>query len=174
MKALKFITFGFIFIALAGITTSCIQEEEYPIIPEITYDDFILLYNTYEGFVDRGVLKLSFKDGDGDIGLNQYETEPPYDYNMFISYFEIQHGDTVRIYNNPVNGDTLIFNMRIPILLPGGGEKAIHGEIQDTLLINYKNSEFDTIMFEVYIVDRALHESNTIITPLIIRNFELD
>lgn len=174
MKTLKIFRPGLIFLLLVSIVISCVKEEEYPIVPAIEFEDFVLLFNTSENFIDRGVLKLTFKDGDGDIGLTQNETEPPYDYNMYISYYEIQFGDTVRIYNNPVNGDTLIFNARIPLLLPEGSEKSIHGEIQDTLLINYKNSEFDTIMFEVYIMDRALHESNTIQTPLIIRNFDLD
>ncbi|MCF8403172.1 MAG: hypothetical protein K9H58_04480 [Bacteroidales bacterium] len=157
---------------IGSILYSCVKEEEYPIIPEIKYEDFILLYNPVSGFIERGVLKITFKDGDGDIGLIKSEANPPYDYNLFISYFEIRYGDTVPIYNNPFNGDTIIFNSTIPNLTPEGPVKAISGEIQDTLYINYPNSEFDTIMFEVYLVDRAEHQSNIISTPLIKRNFD--
>ncbi|MCD4696876.1 MAG: hypothetical protein K8S16_11625 [Bacteroidales bacterium] len=172
MKIIKsFISTSFLVI-MGIILFSCVKKEEYPIVPEIKFEDFILLYNTELGFIERGVLKITFKDGDGDIGLKQDETEPPYDYNLFIDYFEIRFGDTVRVYNNTYNGDTMLYNERIPYLTPEGSVKAICGEIQDTMLINYQNSEFDTIMFEVYLLDRALHQSNTITTPTIIRNLK--
>jgi len=155
--------------------TSCIKVEEYPIVPEIKFEDFVLLQNIQTGEIERGVLKISFKDGDGDIGLKQTETEPPYDYNLFVTYFEIQNGDTVEVViTDPETGDTATFNARIPILTPKGNNKSIKGEIEDTLFINNPFSDFDTIMYEVYLVDRALHKSNIIQTPLILRDFHLN
>ena len=65
--------------------------------------------------------------------------------------------------------DTLSLSARIPNLTPEGINKAISGEIQDTLFIYNFNSDYDTIKFEAYIVDRALHISNKISTPLIVR-----
>jgi hypothetical protein len=79
------------------LSLSCIKEEEYPIIPEIEFENFVLLYNPLSGNIERGVLKISFKDGDGDIGLYQTDTAPPYDFNLFITYYEIQNRDTVEI-----------------------------------------------------------------------------
>lgn len=149
----------------------CLKDEEYPIIPEIKFEDFVLLLNTQTGIIHRGVLKFSFKDGDGDIGLRSSDTAAPYDFNLFIDYFEIQNKDTVPIYLvDPVSGDTSSFNARIPVLTPKGSSKAIKGEIEDTLFIYDPTSSFDTIMFRVYIVDRALHKSNVIHTPLIRRS----
>ena len=165
------ITYILVITILMTISWSCRRDEEYPIIPEITYDDFILLLNTQTGIIERGVLKFSFKDGDGDIGLYQSDTAPPYDFNLFIDYYEIQNRDTVQIYLiDPTSGDTSTFNARIPILTPRGSDKSIKGEIEDTLFIYDPTSAFDTIMFKVYLVDRALHKSNVIQTPLIRRS----
>jgi len=156
------------------VVDSCKKAETYPIIPEIKFESYLRLYNPTLNVYDRGVLKISFTDGDGDIGLRQDQTAPPYDYNFFISYFEIQYGDTVRVYPiiiDPGTGevDTLTFNQRIPYLTPFGTIKSIQGEIEDTLQAYNFNSAFDTIMFKAYIVDRMLHESNTVTTPLIVR-----
>lgn len=146
------------------------QDEEYPIIPEIKFENFILLLNTQSGIIERGVLKISFKDGDGDIGLYQSDTAAPYDFNMFIDYYEIQNKDTVEIFLvDPLNGDTSTFNARIPILTPTGSDKSIKGDIEDTLFIYDPTSAYDTIMFKVYIMDRALHKSNVVTTPIINR-----
>jgi hypothetical protein len=148
----------------------CLKDEVFPIIPEIAFEDFVLLLNTQTGIIERGVLKISFKDGDGDIGLYQSDTAPPYDYNMIIDYFEIQNRDTVKIdLVDPITGDTATFNARIPILTPSGSDKSIKGEIEDTMFIYDPTSSFDTIMFKVYIIDRALHKSNEVYTPLIRR-----
>jgi len=161
-------------ILLIVVLGACKKAETYPIIPEIKLESYLRLYNSNLNVYDRGVLKISFTDGDGDIGLRQEETQPPYDYNFYISYFEIQNGDTVRVYptiTDPATGniDTLTFDQRIPMLTPIGSIKSIEGEIEDTLQAYNFNSTFDTIMFEAYIIDRAFHKSNTVITPLIVR-----
>lgn len=156
------------------ILDACNKAETYPIIPEIEFESYLRLFNPSLNVYDRGVLKISFTDGDGDIGLRQDQTEPPYDYNFFINFFEIQYGDTVQIFptiTDPGTGDidTLTFNQRIPYLTPLGSIKSIQGEIEDTLQAYNFNSTFDTILFTAYIVDRKLHKSNTITTPLIVR-----
>lgn len=167
----KFITYSALLIVFSAILVSCLRDEEYPIIPEIVYEDFILLFNTQTQNIERGVLKISFKDGDGDIGLYDSDTAAPYDYNFFVTYYEIQNTDTVEIFLvDPISGDTSNFNARIPILTPKGSDKSIKGEIEDTLFIYDPTSSYDTIMFKVYLMDRALHKSNELTTPLIRRS----
>ncbi len=157
----------FLFFFLIVVTIySCNDDEEYPIIPEINFEGFTKLWNPNTMIYDRGVLKISFKDGDGDIGLKNSETEPPYDYNLFVKYYEYQNGDTVRV----VIADSNEFNARIPMLTPQGSNKAIKGEIEDTVFMYNYQSDFDTIMFDVYLVDRALHKSNTVSTGWFLRN----
>ena len=163
LKHIAFLAFFF------TVLFSCKEKEIYPVIPEIKYEGFVKIYNPAAGKFERGVLKLSFKDGDGDIGLRQNEIEPPYDYNLFVKYFEIQNKDTVEVILTDIDGDTITFNARIPILTPSGSNKSIKGEIDDTLFIYNYQSNFDTIMYEAYLVDRALNKSNTIRTHLIVR-----
>jgi hypothetical protein len=156
------------------VFVSCTQKEEFPIEPSIEYVSFLKIYNPSQELFDRGVLKISFKDGDGDIGLHDYETQEPYDYNFIITYFEIQNGEEVEVipsWYNPLTDsiEYFNFNARIPILTPSGANKSIKGEIEDTLFIYNYSSPYDTIRFEAYILDRALHQSNTVSTPWFIR-----
>lgn len=149
---------------IAAFLISCSKKEEYPIIPEIEFLGMTKLYDPVLQRYDRGVLDISFKDGDGDIGLFENQTEPPY--NFYVKYFELQNGSETRV----VIYDTNEFNARIPVLTPSGSVKAIKGEIEDTLNIFNMLSPFDTIKFEVYLVDRELHKSNTVSTGWFLRN----
>ena len=170
----------FLLILLIGGYCSCKKVEKYPPTPSIEYMSFTRIYNPDLDIYDRGVLEFYFEDGDGDIGLNPGDTFPPfnasskYHYNLIITYFEMQNGvlvETPILWFNPETEqyDTLTLSARIPNLTPDGINKAISGEIQDTLFIYNFNSVYDTIQFDAYIIDRALNESNTISTPLIIR-----
>ncbi len=162
-------------IVLVLLTGACKKYEEFPPEPVIKYLDFIMLRDS-EGIDQRGVLKFSYTDGDGNIGLYSEDTVAPYDYNLFIKYFELQNGVFKEIFlitptyinDSTIVYDTATFNGRIPILTPAGKNKAIRGEIEDTLNVNNILSPFDTIKFEVYIMDRDLNRSNTIATPPIV------
>ena len=166
-------------IVLAGMG-ACKKVKKYPDIPRIEYLGFQKIYNPDLELYDRGVLSFTYEDGDGDIGLNSSDTMPPFDasskyhYNLIITYFEMQNGQLTEVpilWFNPETEefDTLTLSARIPNLTPSGINKSINGEIYDTLFIYNFNSNFDTIKFDAYIVDRALNESNTISTPLIVR-----
>ena len=170
----------FVLIASAFGLGSCKKAVKFPVIPRIEYLDFGKIYNPDLEIYDRGVLSFSFEDGDGDIGLNNGDTLYPYNasskyhYNLIITYFEMQNGELTEVpilWFNPQTElyDTLTLSARIPNLTPLGINKAISGEIYDTLFIYNFSSSYDTIKFEAYIIDRALHESNIISTPLIIR-----
>ncbi|MEA3505600.1 MAG: hypothetical protein U9R32_10475 [Bacteroidota bacterium] len=163
---------GLLFFVITALLSSCLKEKEYPVIPEIEFQTFLTIRNEQD-IDERGVLIFSFKDGDGDIGLSEEQTESPYDYNLFIKYFEMQNGELTEVlptFYNPNTGiyDTITFNSRIPMLTPEGRIKAIKGTVRDTIFIYNPTSQFDTICFEAYIKDRELHESNVIKTPLII------
>jgi len=159
----------------------CSKFEDYPVEPKIEYTNFILLLNQQSGIIEQGVLSISYTDGDGDIGLDPGDTLAPFNYgseyyyNMIIDYYEKQNGKwelVPLVYQNPETGknDTLTFSVRIPSLTPTSGNQAIKGIIQDTMYIYNPLSEFDTIKFSVSLIDRALHKSNTVETPPIIRS----
>jgi len=148
------------------IMASCIKEEQYPIIPEINYQGFQVL-KTADNHDSLGLLTISYKDGDGDIGLNSWDTVEPYKYNYYLTFLYQKNGQLLRL--EPAD-TSLTFNSRIPILTPAGRNKNIKGEISMELQLYYAWPvlESDTIGFEVYIKDRALHTSNVIQTPLYI------
>lgn len=170
----------FLIILLITGFGSCKKVKKFDDIPRIEYTSFTSIYNPDLEIYDRGVLQFYFEDGDGDIGLDNNDILPPFNpdskyyYNLIITYFEMQNGELKEVpilWFNPETElyDTLTLSARIPNLTPQGVNKAISGEIQDTLFIYNFNSTYDTIKFEAYIIDRALNESNTISTPLIIR-----
>ena len=159
----------YIIIAFLLFLAQCKKPPQFPIEPQIKFIDFTTFdtsLSTPEYLIyKKGVLHFSFTDGDADLGIDiDTLTDSTY-HNLFINYYEIQNGDTVKIEFE--NGMT--YNSIIPNLTPenptGNG---IEGEISDTLII-FTGSPFDTIMYEAWIVDRAGHTSNTITTPLIVR-----
>jgi len=146
--------------------TSCMKKEKYPDIPQIEFAGWTSVFDTGQ-FAKRGILGITFKDGNGDIGLNPGDTFPPFNkqgdyyYNYVITYYEKQVGAYVKIDLDPP------FSARIPVLTPDDPNKAIKGIIIDTLAMN-PNPLFDTIRFDLFIYDRALNKSNVITTPDII------
>jgi hypothetical protein len=156
----------FVFLALVLGLTSCIKEDQYPVEPVIKFEQFAVLpdINNYDSI---GQLTISYTDGDGDIGLYDYDTVEPYKYNYYMKFLYQKNGKMVELLPADTN---LGFNARIPILTPAGRNKNIKGEISIDLGLTYAWAALgsDTIGFEVYIKDRALHSSNIVQTPLFI------
>ena len=148
------------------ILSSCIKQEEYSDIPEISARQFVLVFDTGQ-YAVQGILSFNFQDGDGDIGLSPRDTFPPFErnggyyYNLVISYFEMQNGTWVEVELNPP------YSARIPVLNPEYPGKAIKGFISDTLATD-PAPDFDTVKLEFFIYDRALNQSNILTTPNIV------
>ncbi len=146
--------------------SSCMKKESYPDTPQIAFEGFYLAFDTGK-VAKRGILTISFKDGNGDIGLRAADTLPPYNrngdyyYNYVIRYYEKQMGRFVLVPLDPP------FSARIPYLTPEDPGRAIKGIIVDTLLLN-PQPVFDTVKFIFFIYDRALNKSNVDSTPPII------
>jgi hypothetical protein len=154
----------FLLFVLLGLS-SCIKQEKYPDEPQLTYLDFFIAFDTSQ-YAQLGLFRVSYTDGDGDIGLNTRDTLPPFEpggqyyYNYVIDFYAKQNGDYQKIDLDPP------FSVRIPVLNPDYPGKAIKGTISDT--INLKlipHTLYDTIRFEAYLYDRKLHKSNVVATP---------
>ena len=161
---------------------SCMRMEEFPPEPSISYLTFEKIFNETDSIYDRGILKFEFTDGDGDIGLTKIDTFPPFNpgskyyYNLIIDYFEVRNGVETAVpltfFNSETQTfDTVYLSARIPLLTPKGSNKALTGEIYDTLFIYNYFSDFDTLFLKFKIVDRALHESNLERTDYIVRKY---
>lgn len=173
---MKYLSKIVIILVVSGfLISSCKKKEEYPVVPRIDFMDFTK-------WADRGIdtavtMKVSFTDGDGDIGLPD-DTLPPYNphgryyYNFIISYMEKKSGQWkyYLVYNNTtLQYDTVNYNSRIPWLTPDGGNKAIKGEIELQMkILRPVVSNYDTIRFDAFIYDRSLNKSNIIRTPELI------
>jgi hypothetical protein len=156
----KYALFALVLLFVAG----CKKFETYPPEPIIEFISLTKIPNTLN-IDDKGILKIGFTDGDGDIGLGQGDTLSPFNpggayyYNFFIFYYEKQHGTYVKFISNPP------VHSRIPPVVSDVSDRGIKGEIEIEVEINNFFSPYDTIQFEMYIYDRALNKSNVIRTP---------
>lgn len=157
----------FLFAAIIGVALySCIEQREYPIEPAITFKSFGT-ENNVAGHDSIGYLTIEFTDGDGDVGLAQTDTLPPfhpgstYYYNFFITFYQKVGEDFQEI--------TTPYNSRIPDVNPEHIDKDLTGDITIEIDLNILSLilSSDKIKMKAYMVDRALNESNTIETPVI-------
>ncbi|MCC2545320.1 hypothetical protein LJY25_02600 [Hymenobacter sp. BT175] len=172
--------------ALTGLTaTSCLTPPEYPTTPSIEFSSVRIKRHFNPGppvsnRADSVFVTISFQDGNGDLGLSNADTVPPYRYknrdgsinrnyfNYYIQPFVKQGGTYVPV----VSGSVGEYNGRFPRLTNVDTKE---GPLKGTLTFrqNYRlGSPFQPgqeVLFEVSIVDRALNESNKIrTTPIII------
>lgn len=146
-------------LVLAALLPSCLKREEFPPEPAIAFKSF-------EQFGDSASLTISFTDGDGDVGLDASDTQPPFDtasefyYNLFVDMDRLVNGTWTPV-------DLLVdLQYRIPRITPTGQNKALEGEIA-VALTGWPYVE-DTVRFQVRMYDRALHESNSVTSDAIV------
>ena len=170
---------GLLLLALA--IGSCQKPVEYPIEPKIAYEGFTYLMNADSTFSGEGVISFSYTDGDGDLGLDDADTLPPFGfhdahyYNMMVDYLKCVNGEFVKTpllsWNAQTQSyDTVSFNARFKRLRDSEEPKAISGTMEYKLTVQNPFSPEDTVKFEIRIFDRALHESNVIQTDPIFTN----
>lgn len=161
--------------ALFLCIVSCRKAEQYPIEPCVTYKGLTYLTDTDGSFNGNVIVSIGYTDGNGDLGLDDGDTIPPFNakgeyfYNMLVAYQRYENGTFVEkpllSWNNETQSyDTISFNARFRRLLEGDTEKPISGVIEYTMMVKNPFSPNDTIRFAICIIDRALNVSNTITT----------
>ncbi|GGF12949.1 hypothetical protein [Hymenobacter cavernae] len=161
-------------VLLASLTvSSCITAPDYSDTPSIDFKRITKeRYVTGSGTFDSVKVTISFKDGDGDLGLSNDETNSPYQEkntdgtaNRFYNNYFFQ----AQILRNGEYKDTILngipYDSRYPLLNTSGRAEPLKGEL--TLSQEVFAGTFPTgskVRYKVSIVDRALHESNTILT----------
>ena len=160
------------------LMVSCQEKMEYPIEPKITYQGLSYVINADSTLTGEAVLSIGFTDGDGDLGLDDddlsypFGPNDPYYYNLIIDYLKwdgTHFVETPLLSWNQEAGvyDTISFNARFKRLVANDEVAAISGTINNTLMLRNPFSPHDTLKLRIYILDRALHESNTIETEII-------
>ncbi len=148
---------------LLAISFACKKRNEYPIIPSIKYDR----HDTSFGLDSLGNqakllnLFITFEDGDGDLGI-----EGLFAANDTSKIYMTLYKKENNIYTEIDPNDTLAF--RIPYIEPQGQNKLLKGEIKIKLSYPTVSFPHDTIKYDLYLIDRAFHKSNTITTPDIV------
>ena len=137
----------------------------FDIVPEI-YFVSITPETTAEGVEDGLKIVIHFQDGDGDLGLANAQDGNP---NLFI-----------RDTRSNVPDSLGTFEYRVPNLSPDTRKPSIQGTIEITMSAPYLTRSFippyvgpssETVIFDIYLVDRAGHSSNHILSsPLTVSN----
>ena len=160
------------------LLASCQKKVDYPIEPKITYEGFAYLINADTTLTGDGVLSIGYTDGDGDLGLDDSDTiypfgpNDPHYYNIIIDYLKWNGTEFVSTpltyWNEQTQSyDTISFNARFKRLIDGDEPKPISGTIEYKMTLLNPLSPNDSIKLRAKIIDRALHESNTIETDII-------
>lgn len=181
MKNWKLLYFLLSFSVLLLAFQSCSQEEGTPPTPSLEYVGFskIKANNGKDSIV---IINMTFEDGDGDIGLTDTDSFPPFRFgspnfnNLYVEFFSVDSFGvaskiTSQFLQDPITGDTVNFNQRISNLTPEGRNKYIKGRI-DVLTpfittLDYSEPLPNLVYYTVTLEDRSLNRSNTIITPQI-------
>ena len=153
-----------LFIVLLTLFFACKEREEFSEIPYLEFTKYELKdsVDALGNITKLCELHIYFTDGDGDIGLFNDDTIAPYDYNLFVNYFEMHNDSLQQINVNPP------YHIRMPNLTPTGQNKSLKVDVKYDVNVTYRNS--DSIKFELKLFDRALNESDWVSSPLIIIN----
>ena len=161
----------FLFLILSFLS-SCKKPEKYSTTPKITFVS-IPVKDTVDqlgNHIKRCVLTFSLIDGDGDIGFEDGDTIAPYQigsayyYNVLINMYKIVDGNTLPV-DTPEIGTP--FRFRTKHIEPIGQDKTLKCTIYVNLDFDIPSS-WDTVRFDFFMYDRALHKSNTASTSTLV------
>lgn len=149
-----------LFILISIAFAACVRPPDYPIEPRLEFTSISKNTVVQDGSVgprDTFYLTVSFTDGDGDIGFQNTDS-------------------TLYVLDTRKNGGRINDVQGLPYVPEQGAGNGIAGDIQmrifgscckNDLVPCSPSTRFprDTVVYEVYIKDRAGHESNRIKTP---------
>lgn len=156
-----------IILVATALIWSCKKKEVTSVPPTITFLDAQMAEgNAYS------IVRFEFYDEDGDLGLKQSENSGKQEFNLFVDYYEKINGAWVLkspvITYNTTEGkyDTTELHLRVPFI-ENESKVSLEGETEVQLLYNFNA---DTFRYELVLRDRALQNSNRIVTSDIIIN----
>jgi hypothetical protein len=146
---------------------SCHKIETLPDVPHIEYTNFSIFDTTdILGNISKGGrLRFYFEDGDGDLGLTAPNTINADSTNLFMTIYRKINGEMIPVVadNDPLKPS----EYRIPYMTRLGRNQILKGTISVTFLYPFY-TRIDTVMYDFYIKDRALNESNVASTNEIV------
>jgi hypothetical protein len=140
------------------LMASCLKIEEASEIPALEFKDYEL-HNTNDSLgnpVFGFIMTLAFEDGDGDIGYQEEDTIQ----SLFMNIYKIEGGEYIDTVKD--------VGFEIPYVEPIKSVRIVKGEIELEHQLNKKDyKEVDSVQFDLYMLDRAEHKSNTVQSPKI-------
>lgn len=162
----------------------CIAEPEFPLVPEIEFKSIENLYG--QQIPDSVVFSITFKDGDGDLGLAQDDTTGAYArlgqdkkpnkfyHNIFVNTFRKRAGESN--YQLVLLQDGSNESGRYPVLNLSGRPRPLEGTLTRSVEVFVLDPAVspeaifrpgDSIYYEIEIADRALNVSNKVRTKAV-------
>ena len=143
---------GYKFVFLGVIATafffSCSKKEEISNVPSISFES-VTPSGTIKQFNDSILFKISYRDGDGDLGENIDSVN-----NLFLTD----------------SRNNVTYKYRLQELAPMGAKIPIQGSVNILLtsisLVDPASSS-ETTTFSIYLVDRAGNKSNTVTSSVL-------
>ena len=166
---------GSVMLLLAGTIISCNpNKDNISGVPKLIFKG-IYKFNSGYGYDSFVEIDLGYEDSDGDLGLDDADTMPPFGfkqkefYNLKV-YYQQKIGMNWVNPMNPLLGplDTLVLHERILNITPTGHSKAVNGNLILNVPARPYQYRGDTVRFTIQFTDRALHKSNIIVTPSIL------
>ncbi len=170
----------FVLVGLLFILNACYEKPEFPVVPQIGFNSISASAgqdpNTLSP-TDVVTITIDFQDGDGDLGLNETDTLPPYqkenedgspnefNKNYILDVFLEQNGEFIPY---PLPNPEFNFNGRYQRLNVEGRKTPLEGIINHKVIFQRNLTQPNTLLkFRVQILDRALNRSNVIETDTI-------
>ena len=146
------------------------KQKNFSAVPAIEYLQYQKIDSTHNGVTTHIELDIiiSFKDGDGDIGIVAGDNTSPPDLKLVYQH---DSSGVWLPYNQPPlvrnTFDTLIINERVPYLTPQGQYKDLQGQIRIKLPYPYSAPIHPVFRYAITLKDRAGHLSNMVYTDAI-------
>ncbi|MBW3131182.1 hypothetical protein [Hymenobacter profundi] len=174
MLTIRTLVLGASFLLAGAGVSSCLTAPDYPDTPSIEFENIRSERVVADiGNYDTVTVTVSFRDGDGDLGLDNSETNAPYNLND-------ASGQPNKFYNNYFfqpqilrDGTFVDFNFtgsfrydsRFPRIPPIDRNEPKRGNLSFGLQIFQGTFPAGSqVRFKVSIADRALNVSNEVIT----------
>ena len=150
-------------IAMIGlILGACEKVRDFPVEPFVRLDAYEIVAANVDPEVPNEHVKITFyfTDGDGNIGLDADQLDPPHCetcdhyYNLFVNV------------NSKIDGvfeKTYPYNSRIKNITPNAQNPVLEGTM--IYKIDIANRATDTVMIDFMLEDRDLNASNIEMTP---------
>lgn len=177
MNLFRFLSGTALFGLITGLS-SCLNAPDYPVTPKISANSVtVIRLNDILGKRDSIIVALDFQDGDGDLGLSPTDTTGAFardkGRNRFYENYFLQpfYKNRQGVFVPLVS--TITSNGRFPRLTEVDARPGpIKGVLRRALVISLRDTAYSTLpgreyQFQVSIADRALNESNVIMTETV-------